>query len=358
MLKNLVGGSPRSERAGKSPRAAARKLRAVVESLEGRTMMSVALMSVAVSGVAGRVRPIPAEVTKVTSSRVTSNLASLAPTPTPDLKFDTPLLDKISELLKTSGADKNFVLRKSLLLNYALLNYERLLGTKPSMHAYKLTDAEARVYKTLQGQKPPTYFDTTKLNNLSRPATSVDYATNPGGTFYNYNQQLPPQNAAQFWVDFANSTLGGGVFGTGFLQEETMFLETPELANAAAQSPSLLTRTGHNGPLGGSPTPLIFLGANRVMDIGGKYLWMTTKPGGSSDRADENWRKQPINTVLDHDPPLTNAEPINVLSMAAPYLPTKSDYKDQTTQAVVDDLFNTFDAGFTWRQTNSQAKRS
>ena len=112
MLKNLVGGSPRSERAGKSPCAAARKLRAVVESLEGRTLMSVAVMSVAVSGVAHRVRPIPAEVTTVTSSRVTSNLASPdAATATVinrrqpavrlrafDLSFDTPLVNEINYL--------------------------------------------------------------------------------------------------------------------------------------------------------------------------------------------------------------------------------------------------------------------
>jgi len=134
MLKNLVGGSPRSERAGKSPRAAARKLRAVVESLEGRTMMSVALMSAAVSGVADRVRPIPAEVTKVTSSRVTSNLAStdvsspIQKITSQTLDFDTPLVNKISELLKPSAPnDKEIDARKALLLNLALVNYEQLL---------------------------------------------------------------------------------------------------------------------------------------------------------------------------------------------------------------------------------------
>jgi len=130
MLKNLVGGSPRSERAGKSPRAVARKLRAVVESLEGRTMMSVALMSAAVSGVADRVRPIPAEVTKVTSSRVASNLASLAATTTIPLNFDTPLVKEISVLLENSGKalpDQNLEGRKALLPNLALVNYEQLL---------------------------------------------------------------------------------------------------------------------------------------------------------------------------------------------------------------------------------------
>lgn len=118
MLKNLVGSSPRSERAGKSPCAAARKLRAVVESLEGRTMMSVALMSVAVSGVADRLIPIPAEATTVTSSRVTSNLASPdAPTPTKQisLNFDMPLRPKINDLLSKSM--DSYFYRKGLLLD-------------------------------------------------------------------------------------------------------------------------------------------------------------------------------------------------------------------------------------------------
>ena len=49
--------------------------------------------------------------------------------------------------------------------------------------------------------------------------------------------------------------------------------------------------------------------------------------------------------------PLPKAESINVLSMAAPYLPPNPDPKDQTAPAVVDDLFNTFDAGFELAKT-------
>src|SRR5271166_5626004 len=123
MLKNLVGGSPRSERAGKSPRAVARKLRAVVESLEGRTMMIVALMSLAVSGVADRLIPIPAEATKVTSSRVTSNLASPAPLTAIPLGFYVPLVTEISKLLNKKPTN-DISVRKAQLLQKALTTFE------------------------------------------------------------------------------------------------------------------------------------------------------------------------------------------------------------------------------------------
>ena len=128
------------------------------------------------------------------------------------------------------------------------------------MKAYRLTDESVYAFTT----SPPRYFG-TKFKNRS---IDVNVYAGP----YDYTKASP----TQYWVDFANHILGGGVFGTGFLQEETMFLETPELANAAAQfavtGQPLTTRTGtkDTGPLKGSPTPLIFEGANVVMDIDSK----------------------------------------------------------------------------------------
>jgi len=157
---------------------------------------------------------------------------------------------------------------------------------------------------------------------------------------------------AQFWVDFANKTLGGGVFGNGFLQEEIMFLETPELANAAAQTHALTTRGGSAKPFQGSPTPLIFMGAHRVMEIDRKKL------------ADgDQWKSDSVADLIKGDTPLpatiagTMIEPetINVLSMAAPRLASATPAL-QTELDVVKDLFNTFDAGFTLAVDVSQAE--
>jgi len=347
MLKNLVGGSPSSERAGKSPRAAARKLRAVVESLEGRTMMSVAVMSVAVSGVAHRLIPIPAEVTKVTSSRVASNLASLAATTTIPLNFDTPLVKEISVLLENSGKalpDQNLEGRKALLLNYALVRYESSFGKTSNMIAIKWT--VPTVYSTHTPSKDPTYFSNAFINNKNIKVK------NAKADYYSYVTAGNP--SSEFWVDFANKKLGGGVFTDGFLQEETMFLETPELANAAAQPATggagaeLDTRTGGFGPLNGSPTPLVFMKANRVMDINPV---LGKKPNKGDPREKEYWRTYPIAKLIENDVPLTNPQEINVLSMAAPYLPKNYQPKDPITKENVRDLFNTFVAGFSLAKT-------
>ena len=347
MLKNLVGGSPRSERAGKSPRAAVRKLRAVVESLKGRTMMSVALMTVAVSGVAARFIPTPAEATTVTSSRATSNLASPdAATTTAtqiSLEFPTPLEHEIRNLigrtwdLTTVDWGQGTVKcnpvqvpegKKSLLLTLALNNYPKLASP---MTAYKLTAAEAQKYEISRNE--PVYFSNDFSNQ--EPPTKPTYDERR----HDYDQQPPAPNVAQFWVDFANKTLGGGVFGNGFVQEETMFLETPELANAAAQTPRLYTRTGtEDGPLDGSPAPLTFVGANRVMDIDEEL----TKG--------DKWRDKSVGVpeLENYDKKLAKPEQINVLAMAAPKLP-ENGYK--ATPDIVKDLFNTFVAGFTLATT-------
>ena len=344
MLKNLVGGSPSSERAGKSPRAADRKLRAVVESLEGRTMMSVA-----VSGVAHRLIPIPAEATTVTSSRVTSNLASpdVASAAVIDLDFPKPLMAEIASLEKAAGHDAGKVPqgRKAVLLNQALDNYKKVVSTTfaSTMTVYKLTDPGMYAISS-KGPKEPSYFsDTFKNYNTAPVMTTTE-------RYYDYNPKVPAGNKAQFWVDFANEKLGGGVFGNGFVQEEVMFLETPELANAAAQPatgrPPLHTRTGNNpysGPLEGDPTPLIFVGANRVMDIDqailngtgtqGNEPWETAQFPGTFKSADRALPSGPIKPAQ-----------INVLAMAAPDVSKTTSSK--AAPDIVKDLFNTFVAGF------------
>jgi len=272
---------------------------------------------------------------------------------TTTLNFDTRLVQKINYLLGSdpqSGQpafdDKfhqNLVGRKALLLSYALVNYENLLGKNTSsMKAYGLDDMGASFYSTKlgSGSKAPNYFQTL-LPMTPLSTTSVDYDATAGGR-YDYRGT----SDGKFWVDFANSTLGGGVFTDGFLQEETMFLETPELANAAAQTKPLVTRTGGSGPLNGSPTPLIFLGANRVMAIVPELAVAATK----GDRTTEHWRTFSVAELIKDDVPLDKSQKINVLSMAAPNLHLKTphdQWKDQATMEVLEDLFNTFYAGFT-----------
>src|SRR5262249_52887188 len=112
----------------------------------------------------------------------------------------------------------------------------------------------------------PSYFP----NPFKSQAITV--ISTPG--FYPYSDQARGQRA-QYWVDFSNVNLGGGVFRGGFAQEEVMFLETPELANAAAQPPGydVDTRIANvqggaaAGPAAGSPNPWVFDDVNRVLNI-------------------------------------------------------------------------------------------
>lgn len=50
---------------------------------------------------------------------------------------------------------------------------------------------------------------------------------------YEYNEDNNNTDAYNIWVDFANPFLGGGVFDTGYVQEEIMFLQIPQLAAIA-----------------------------------------------------------------------------------------------------------------------------
>jgi hypothetical protein len=214
--------------------------------------------------------------------------------------------------------------RKALLLNNALANYKTLV--KPPTSAMTARTLNNPGYFAISSTKTPAYFRMAFKNS----PTSI--LVQPG--LYDYNTATDQD----FWVDFANKTLGGGVFRNGFVQEETLFLETPELANvaavnAAAQNPPVITRTGKDpGVLQGSPTPWIFLGVNRVMDLDQKVV------------GHDMWKTITVNQLNAADVPLTKMpEKINILAMAAPLLPQ---FGPKATVPILEDLFNTFVAGF------------
>src|SRR3954447_3856241 len=130
--------------------------------------------------------------------------------------------------------------------------------------------------------------------------------------YYDYQDRHPGQSSA-FWVDFANHFLGGGVFSTGFVQEEVMFLETPELANAAATK-KIDTRVPNDpnntsavaGPLEGSPEPWVFTDVQRTMSIN------TADLGPFKDAS--------VARVDQYSTALPASQTFNVLAMAAPKL--------------------------------------
>jgi len=233
--------------------------------------------------------------------------------------FPKPLLAEIAKLdaNKTLSAQN-----KSLLLHKA---YEHLpAGFKSAMTSYQLDPVAAGFVLKTGGA--PAYFAKPFVNH----APGIEATT----SYYDYNADPKHGQGNDVWVDFANKFLGGGVFRDGFVQEEVMFLETPELANAAATK-SVDTRIPNetpskiDGPLEGSPQPWFFGNVTRVTTIDTAAIGDVTK--ASRDLVDKS------STV--HAP-----QSFNVVAIAAPKLASKA---DQTNPAVVQDLFNSFMAGFT-----------
>jgi len=111
-------------------------------------------------------------------------------------------------------------------------------------------------YDTSKQISDPTFFP--KYFSVQFQNNPIQVKPEPG--LYSYW----PVN--QVWVDFANHDLGGGVFGNGMVQEETMALSMPELANAAASGYSTRTK-GSDGPLNSNPEPLLFRNIQRTLEL-------------------------------------------------------------------------------------------
>ncbi|MHC5542863.1 hypothetical protein ACYOEI_31965, partial [Singulisphaera rosea] len=211
--------------------------------------------------------------------------------------------------------------RKALLLDRALEHYQTHYKNTSTMTATQLTNQDE--FAITNGHDPSYFSNALDSSHIAHYQTSSD----------RYNYDTSKDKEMQFWVDFANKELGGGVFNTGFVQEETMCLEMPEMANAAALPSRPVVRTGVKpGVLDGSPTPWVFEKVRRVMHIHER----------ASDK--DKWRTMPVAELKAADEELQQPFTINILAMAAPRL---SKTEPKASQAIVKDLFNTFVAGFT-----------
>ncbi|MFO1460257.1 MAG: hypothetical protein U1G08_12695 [Verrucomicrobiota bacterium] len=242
--------------------------------------------------------------------------------PTPD--FHRPLDAKLASM---KGSSDPLIAKKYMVLHdEALLHYEHLKLT-PTNDLRVLSKTSDFVLKP---GTHPAYFDQPfekqKIKRIEHFKEYYDYAPDPD-----------PKVTA-FWVDFANLDLGGGVFTHGFVQEEIMCCEVPELANASALSSSLHTRYPGREVLAGSPTPIVLMGVHRVVEF------FSDRPG--HPYGTEEFRALDINRPKDYLRRLDPAVQFNVLAMAAPHL-SESTPEQQFGRDTLHDLFNTFVAGFT-----------
>jgi hypothetical protein len=294
------------------------------ESLEGRQLLSAGLAASPrhVAPAAVELRSRDGEPPRLTDAPST-------------LKFPDQLTWHLNDL-KGNPRESNLG-KKYMLLSKAYTNFKKVVTAKPAMTVASLPNAPAYALTTAQD---PAYFRKDFIDHGTQAAAS-------GSTYYSYDPTPfaeDPRN--QFWVDFANKVLGGGVYSNGFAQEEVMFLETPELANAAGLPANVAIRTrtgtpGQEGVMQGSPDPKVFLNANRVMQIKNAIdLGNNTSP--------INWQKITAAQLDAYAVPLAAPQKFNVLAIAAPKLSsTNPPIADPNT---IKDLYNTFLAGFTLAQ--------
>jgi hypothetical protein len=177
-------------------------------------------------------------------------------------------------------------------------------------------------------------FDTSK--QLSDPAFYPKYYASP----FKNNAVTVKQEASghynytgdEVWVDFANYDLGGGVFSNGMMQEETMALTMPQLANAAANHYHTRSQ-GHRGVLGSNPDPIVLTNVQRSIELD-KGLYM------------DGWLSMTLDGIKKATHPQTPSnQHLTVLAMAVEKVAKK--WEEQSDIKTLDDLFNTFVAGFT-----------
>jgi hypothetical protein len=229
-------------------------------------------------------------------------------------------LKKIEEREKVQDPDER-ARKKHMLLSKALSHFKQLQSTS-TMIAHSLPDVKMfELTKT----KDPEYFG----KKFAETKVTVTFEKDE---HYSYHDDRA-SGITDVWVDYANRKLGGGVFTDGFVQEEIMCMETPELANAAANN--LDTRSGGEGPSEGSPEPWLFKGAHRVMEIQGVY--------------GEEWKTTKIEQLDRDSALLPKDEQIIILAMAAPCVGANcpgGGKPEPKSWLTIRDLFNTFYAGF------------
>jgi hypothetical protein len=261
------------------------------------------------------------------------NPASLAdpqaPTPTGNIPFPGELDKQIARLNNGTDSDK----KKGYILQFAKDNLP--FGGSAQKGFQSKAFVSGLRHPSEYGYNPfaitdiaffPGYF-AKPFNNLPASVHQIDAG------HYDY------KNDRQIWVDFANHKLGGGIFGDGMVQEETMAASMPELANAAAVGYD--TRTaGTTGPLkSGDPTPLLFKDIQRSIAL-----------DNSTYR--DGWKKYSLAEYKDpkHKPllltPQNPNQIVDILAVAVPKLEPGTP-EQQTSVKTLDDLFNTLVAAYT-----------
>ena len=239
------------------------------------------------------------------------------------IPFPRPLTEEIKKIEEESKADKSTEQRhakKALILKTALGDVLPQPFTSEAAVSGVPHPADYR-------------FDTSK--KLADPGYFPEYFHHPFNnnpvTVWAEPQGLYDYRGDEVWVDFANAKLGGGVFGNGMVQEETMALSMPQLADAAAIG--YVTRTnGKPGPLGSNPTPLVLTRVHRTIALDPRLYG-------------DGWEHMTLGDVKHYIHAQRPNQRANILAVAVEKL--NGSTTQQTALDTIDDLFNTFVAAYT-----------
>ncbi|SPM41272.1 hypothetical protein MNAB215_3477, partial [Mycobacterium numidiamassiliense] len=247
--------------------------------------------------------------------------AESAATAAVTIPFPTPLTDEIKKLDEEAAKDPSphkLHAKKASILKAAFDNLPPA-PWKSETAVVGLAHPENYQFDTSKKPSDPKYFPKYFPDNFKN--NNVTVTAEPQG-LYDYKP------TDEIWVDFANHDLGGGVFGDGMVQEETMALSMPQLADAAAIG--YTTRDhGKPGPLGSNPTPLVLTKVHRAIELD-KQLY------GSG------WESKSLDEVKKLLYPQKPNQELNVLAVAVEKITTAQ----QTELDTLDDLFNTFVAAY------------
>jgi hypothetical protein len=256
-----------------------------------------------------------------------------APPPNPaatPLDFPKPLTDTIKKV--DAEKDPQGLDRPQKKAKILWAAYDALPNPFTSKTAvWKLLNPGDYVFDTSKKTSDPAYYPKYFATKFSNKKVTVEPDQN---VLYDYRPN-------EVWVDFANEKLGGGVFGNGMVQEETMALSMPQLADAAAigylnPANGYYTRSkGQPGPLGSSPTPLVLTDVYRTIALDQALYgngWVDNK----------NITKD--NIVKNYTTVLKPNQDANILAVAVEKLDGTP--AQQTAFNTLDDLFNTFVAAY------------
>ncbi|WP_131829085.1 hypothetical protein [Mycobacterium numidiamassiliense] len=242
--------------------------------------------------------------------------------------FPNPLMSVLTKLVTKDIPAETYLAVKYSLLSNALAN----LDFKKAGHTSISELSNKQDYVQSKGNQPGFFAKPFADNNVD-----VKQADGDGGR-YDYLKD------GETWLDYAAVNLGGGVFHNGFGQEETMALEMPELANAAAQGGHFTRGQGCKDndkprPLECSPAPLYVGPVHRTMKVASGI----NEPNGK-------WKSMPIDALLTYMTPLPRNVELNVLAVALASL--EGTTGQEAEQPTIDDMFNTLAAGFKLAKDN------